>query len=59
MLDLEFIFGAGYLISDVAGIKQRKARQIKFFRYKKGNYGIAFYDDQTIHREYWLENIGR
>ena len=57
MLDLGFIFGAGDLISDVAGIKQRQARQIKFFRYKKGNYGIAFYDNKTIHGEYWLENI--
>ena len=57
MFDLGLIFGAGDLVSDVAGIKQRKARQLKFFRYKKGNYGIAFYDNKTVYGEYWLENI--
>jgi hypothetical protein len=57
MFDLGFILGAGNLVSDVAGIKQRQVRQIKFFRYKEGNYGIAFYDNQTVYGEYWIENI--
>ncbi|VEP18168.1 conserved hypothetical protein [Hyella patelloides LEGE 07179] len=42
MFDLGFIFGAGDLVSDVAGLKQRKARQIKFFRYKKGKLWYCF-----------------
>lgn len=57
MFDLGMIFGAADLVSDVAGIKQRQVRQIKFFRYKKGELGIAFFDNQTIHGEYWIENI--
>lgn len=57
MFDLGLIFGAGDLVSDVAGLKQRKARQIKFFRYKEGNYGMAFYDNKTVYGEYWLGNI--
>lgn len=57
MFDLGFILGARDLASDVAGIKERKVRQIKFFRYKEGNYGIAFYDNKTIYGEYWIENI--
>ncbi|BAU65730.1 hypothetical protein STA3757_31200 [Stanieria sp. NIES-3757] len=57
MFDLGFIFGAADLVSDFAGVKQRQARQIKFFRYKEGNLGIAFFDNQTIHGEYWIENI--
>ena len=57
MFDLGMIFGAADLVSDVAGIKQRKVRQIKFFKYKKGGLGIAFFDNQTIHGEYWIENI--
>ncbi len=57
MFDLGSIFKIGDLISDVTGIKQRTVKQIKFFRYDKGNLGIAFYDNQTIHGEYWLNNI--
>ena len=57
MFDLRAIFGAADLVSDVAGIKQRQVRQIKFFRYKKGNLGIAFFDNQTFFGEYWIENI--
>jgi hypothetical protein len=45
------------LVSDVAGIKQRQVRQVKFFRYKEGNLGIAFFDNQTVFGEYWIENI--
>ena len=57
MFDLGMIFGAADFVSDVAGIKQRKVRQIKFFQYKKGGLGIAFFDNKTIHGEYWIENI--
>lgn len=57
MFDLGMIFGAADIVSDVAGIKQREARQIKFFRYKKGDLGIAFFDNKTICGEYWIENI--
>jgi hypothetical protein len=57
MFDLGMIFGAADLVSDVAGVKQRKVRQIKFFQYKKGGLGIAFFDNKTIHGEYWIENI--
>ena len=57
MFDLGMIFGAADLVSDVSGIKQRQVRQIKFFRYKKGGLGIAFFDNQTVFGEYWIENI--
>ena len=57
MFDLGMIFGAADLVSDVAGVKQRQVRQIKFFRYKKGDLGIAFFDNQTVFGEYWIENI--
>ena len=57
MFDLGMIFGAADLVSDVAGIKQRQVKQIKFFRYKGGNLGIAFFDNQTVFGEYWIENI--
>ena len=57
MFDLGMIFGAADLVSDVSGIKQRQVRQIKFFRYKKGNLGIAFFDNKTVFGEYWIENI--
>ena len=57
MFDLGAIFGAADLVSDVAGIKQRQVRQIKFFRYKEGSLGIAFFDNQTVFGEYWIENI--
>ena len=57
MLDLGMIFGAADLVSDVSGIKQRQIRQIKFFKYKKGGLGIAFFDNQTVFGEYWIENI--
>lgn len=36
---------------------QRQIRQIKFFNYKEGGLGIAFFDNQTIFGEYWIENI--
>lgn len=45
------------LFSDVTGSKARTVRLIKFFRYKEGGMGIAFFDNQTIHGEYWIENI--
>lgn len=48
MFDLGMIFGAADLASDVSGIKQRQVRQIKFFRYKEGDLGIAFFDNQTV-----------
>lgn len=51
------IFNALNFLSDVVGIKERKARQIRFFRYQDGHLGIAFFDDQTIYSEYWLENL--
>lgn len=54
---MEIIFGAADLVSDVSGIKQRKVRQIKFFRYKEGDLGIAFFDNKTVFGEYWIENI--
>lgn len=57
MFDIGSIFGAANLVSDVAGVKERQARQIKFFRYKEGNLGIAFFDNQTVFGEYWIENI--
>ena len=57
MFDLGIVFGAVDLVSDVAWIKQRQVRQIKFFRYKEGNLGIAFFDNQTVFGEYWIENI--
>ncbi|KKD37252.1 hypothetical protein VB834_11030 [Limnoraphis robusta Tam1] len=57
MFNLNQLFGAADLISDLAGAKERKIRQIKFFRDKKGSMGIAFFDNQTIHGEYWIENI--
>ena len=57
MFDLGMIFGAADLVSDVSGIKQRQVKQIKFFKYKKGGLGIAFFDNQTVFGEYWIENI--
>lgn len=51
------IFNVLNFVSDVVGIKERKVRQIRFFRYEDGSLGIAFFDDQTIYSEYWLENI--
>ena len=57
MFDLGMIFGTADLVSDVAGVKQRKVRQIKFFRYNKGSLGIAFFDNKTVFGEYWIENI--
>lgn len=57
MFDIASIFGTANLVSDVAGIKDRQVRQIKFFRYKEGNLGIAFFDNQTVFGEYWIENI--
>ncbi|MGD1918956.1 MAG: hypothetical protein ACFCAD_08700 [Pleurocapsa sp.] len=57
MFDLGMIFGAADIVSDVSGIKQRQVKQIKFFRYKEGNLGIAFFDNQTVFGEYWIENI--
>lgn len=57
MFNLDAIFKTADIIADVTSQKQRKARQIRFFRYKEGNLGIAFYDNQTIHGEYWLENL--
>ena len=57
MFDLGMIFGAADLVSDVSGIKQRQVKQIKFFRYKKSGLGIAFFDNQTVFGEYWIENI--
>lgn len=45
------------LVSDLVGKKERQVRKIKFFRYKEGNLGIAFFDSQTVHGEYWIENI--
>ena len=57
MFNINQLFGAADLISDLAGAKERKVRQIKFFRDKKGSVGIAFFDSQTIHGEYWIGNI--
>ena len=51
------IFSAADIVSDVSGIKQRQVKQIKFFRYKEGDLGIAFFDNQTVFGEYWIENI--
>lgn len=51
------IFNVLNFLSDVVGIKERKARQIRFFRYKDGSLGIAFFDSQTIYSEYWIENL--
>ena len=45
MFDFGMIFGAADIVSDVSGIKQRQVRQIKFFKYKKGGFGIAFFDN--------------
>ncbi|MDJ0601044.1 MAG: hypothetical protein QNJ37_19645 [Crocosphaera sp.] len=45
------------LVSDATGNKERTARLIKFFEYKEGGLGIAFFDNQTVHGEYWLGNI--
>ncbi|MGK7956519.1 MAG: hypothetical protein AB4063_14915 [Crocosphaera sp.] len=45
------------VFSDVTGNKERTARLIKFFEYKEGGLGIAFFDNQTVHGEYWLGNI--
>ena len=56
MFNLGMIFGAADLVSDVSGMKQRQVRQIKFFHYK-GGLGIAFFDNQTVFGEYWIENI--
>ncbi len=57
MFDLNKIFGAADLVSDLVGAKERQVRKIKFFRYKEGNPGLAFFCSQTIHGEYWIENI--
>ena len=57
MFDLNQLIGAVDLISDLAGAKERTVRQIKFFLDKKGRLGIAFFDSQTLHGEYWIENI--
>ncbi|MCG5056720.1 MAG: hypothetical protein KA714_01540 [Limnoraphis sp. WC205] len=57
MFDLDQLFRATALITDLVSLKERQVRQIKFFRYAEGNLGIAFFDNQTIHGEYWIENI--
>ena len=57
MFNLGQLFGAADLVSDVTGNKERTARLIKFFKYDEGGLGIAFFDNQTLHGEYWLGNI--
>ena len=57
MFNINDILGGANAISDLVGTKSRQVRQMKFFRYKDGKLGIACFDNQTIHGEYWIENL--
>lgn len=45
------------VFEDLSHSKERYARQIKFFKYKDRQLGIAFFDNTSIYGEYWIENI--
>ena len=45
------------LISDLTGKKSRKIREIKLFMSKKGQLGVAFFDNETVFGEYWIGNV--
>lgn len=45
------------LIEDLSHSKDRYARQIKFFKDQNKQLGIAFFDNNSIYGEYWIENI--
>lgn len=54
---LNIVFKGKDLVEDLSHSKDRYARQIKFFKDQDKQLGIAFFDNNTIYGEYWIENI--